>query len=110
MTKTSYLFAGLTVAFASCFAANLAYAQSAHTWASSSRSGTACTRAVPCDYGTPYGATSAGGVLSLLDPIDWFSTTFITKSLTIRAEYVDAGATKRRPRDFGFLSMLVRTT
>src|SRR5260370_41073804 len=100
MTKTRELFAGLAVALASWLAANSAYAQNAHSWVSSTGSGTACTRAAPCSsFFTAQAATFAGGVISVLDPGDYASST-ITKSLTIRAEAVDGGGTFTPP--FGF--------
>ena len=62
-----------------------------HSWVSSTGSGTACTRTAPCgDFVTAQTATSAGGVISVLDPGD-YSSILITKSLTIRAESVDGG-------------------
>jgi hypothetical protein len=92
MTKIRYLLVGLTVALASWLTANSAYAQ-AHTWVSSTGSGTACTRTAPCaNFGTAENATAPGGVISVLDPGDYGGVT-ITKSLTIRAEGVDGGWT-----------------
>jgi hypothetical protein len=96
MTKTRHLFAGLTVALASWLAAGSAYAQNAHSWVSASTgSGTACTRAAPClTLAIAQSATGAGGVISVLDSGDTTpGTVTITKSLTIRAEGVDGGAT-----------------
>ena len=64
-----------------------------HTWVSSTGSGTACTRAAPCgDLNSAYNATNAGGVISVLDPGDYLGA-LIFKSITIRAEGVDGGAT-----------------
>jgi hypothetical protein len=94
MTTTTKLFVGLTVALASCLTAGSAYAQNAHSWVSASTgTGTACTRTSPCvTFNTAENATNAGGVISVLDPGDYFGI-FITKSLTIRAEGVDGGET-----------------
>jgi hypothetical protein len=90
MTKTG-LFAGFMVALASLLSAGSANAQIQHTWVSSTGSGSACTRASPCaDFFAAQAATSAGGVISVLDSGD-YSTINITKSLTIRAEGVDGG-------------------
>jgi hypothetical protein len=93
MTKTRHLLAGLTVALASWLTAGSAYALNQHSWVSASTgSGSACTRTAPCfDFSTALVATAAGGVISVLDPGDYFMIT-ITKSLTIRAEGVDGGA------------------
>jgi hypothetical protein len=95
MTKTTNLFACLAFALASLLTAGSAYAQNVHSWVSSTGSGTACTRVAPCaSFDAAHGATSAGGVISVLGPggNDSFSVT-ITKSLTIRAEGVDGGPT-----------------
>lgn len=92
MTKTTTLFAGLAVALASFFAAGSAYAQNNHSWVSSTGTGTACTRAAPCQtFDSAQSVTNPGGVISVIDPGDYFSIT-ITKSLTIRAEGVDGGS------------------
>ena len=45
------------------------------------------------DFGTAQNLTNAGGVISVLDPGDYTNGVYITKSLTIRAEGVDGGAT-----------------
>src|SRR5260370_25681520 len=93
MTKTATLFVGLTVALASSVTANSAYALNDHSWVSSTGSGVACTRAVPCTlFATAENATNAGGVISVLDRGD-YGFVNITKSLTIRAEGVDGGVT-----------------
>src|SRR5450631_89641 len=95
MTKIRQLFVGLTVALASWLTAGSTYALNgnAHSWVSSTGSGTACTRAAPCQtFTTAQDATNAGGVISVLDPGDQFGVV-ITKSLTIRAEGVDGGET-----------------
>jgi hypothetical protein len=91
MTKTRYLLVGFT--FASWLTAGSAYAQNAHSWVSGTGSGTVCTRTIPCATLTiAQAATIAGGVISVLDPADTNgSGVTITKSLTIRAEYVDGG-------------------
>ncbi len=63
-------------------------------WVTSTGTGTACTRAQPCgDFDTAKFATNAGGVISVLDPGDYALGMVITKSLTIRTEGVDGGAT-----------------
>jgi hypothetical protein len=95
MIKTGRLSVGLTFALASCLTANSAYALNDHSWVSASTgSGNACTRAAPCaDFGTAQNLTNAGGVISVLDPGDYTNGVYITKSLTIRAEGVDGGAT-----------------
>jgi hypothetical protein len=94
MTKTAALFVGLALALASWLTAGSAYAQIPHTWVSSTGSGTACTRATPCaTFFTAQNATAAGGVISMLDSHDDPFGITITKSLTIRAEGVDGGAT-----------------
>jgi hypothetical protein len=96
MTKIKTLFAGLTVALASWLTAGSAYAQNAHSWVSASTgSGAACTRAAPCaTISNAQTVTNQGGVISVLDPFDNSpSGVIITKSLTIRAEGVDGGAT-----------------
>jgi hypothetical protein len=93
MTKTATLFVGLTVALAAWLTAGSAYAQIPHTWVSSGGSGSACTLTAPCgNFQAAQAATNAGGVISVLDPGDYFGL-IITKSLTIRAEGVDGGAT-----------------
>jgi hypothetical protein len=93
MTKTRQLFVGLTVALASWFTAGSADAQVPHSWVSSTGNGTVCTRTAPCaDFFTAQNATNAGGIISVLDPGDYGGLT-ITKSLTIRAEGADGGAT-----------------
>src|SRR5260370_21024443 len=93
MTRTRHLFAGLAVALASWLTAGSAYAQNFHSWVASTGSGSACTRAMPCaSFATAEAATAAGGVISVLDPGD-YGNVFITQSLTIRAEGVDAGMT-----------------
>jgi hypothetical protein len=94
MTKTRTLFVGLAVALASWLSGGSAYAQTAHNWVSQSTgSGAACTRTAPCaDFITAQAATLAGGVISVLDPGEYFSIN-ISKSLTIPAEGVDGGAT-----------------
>src|ERR1700730_16965050 len=94
MTKTRRLFAGLTVVLASLLTAGSAYAQNHHSWVSSTGSGTACTRTAPCaDFGTAENLTNAGGVISVLDAGDYTNGVYIQKSLTIRAQGVDGGAT-----------------
>jgi hypothetical protein len=50
------------------------------------------TRRAMCELRHRQNATNAGGVISVLDPGDYGGTT-ITKSVTIRAEGVDGGAT-----------------
>jgi len=65
-----------------------------HTWVSSTGGGTACTRTAPCALlSAAQTATLPGGVISVLDPFDDSIGITITKSLTIRAEGVDGGAT-----------------
>jgi hypothetical protein len=92
MTKTRHRFVSLTVALASWLTVSSAYAQIPHTWVSSTGGGTACTRTSPCgDFGTAQSATSAGGVISVLDQFNDCCGVVITKSLTIRAEGVDGG-------------------
>jgi hypothetical protein len=92
MTKTTKLFAGFTVALASCLEASSAYALNDHSWVSASTgTGTACTRVAPCSsFSTAQAATNAGGVISVLDPGD-YGGLIISKSLTVRAEGVDGG-------------------
>ena len=95
MTKTRHLFAGLAVALAAWLAAGSAYALNDHSWVSPTGGGSTCTRTAPCAaFVTAEAATNSGGVISVLDPgaNDGFFIT-ITKSLTIRAEGVDGGAT-----------------
>jgi hypothetical protein len=93
MTKTRHLFVSLAFALATWLTAGSAYAQLPHTWVSSAGIGTACTRTAPCAlFSTAQANTAAGGVISALDPGD-YSGIIITKSLTIRAEGVDGGAT-----------------
>jgi hypothetical protein len=93
MTKTAQLVAGLAVVLASLLSSNSAFAQNAHSWVSSTGTGTACTRAAPCGaFSTAQTVTDAGGVISVLDPGDYIGFT-ITKTLTIRAAGVDGGAT-----------------
>jgi hypothetical protein len=93
MTKTRDLFAGLTVALAAWLTAGSAFGND-HSWVSASiGSGTACTRTAPCStFEAAFLVTNAGGVISVLDPGDYGGLN-ITKSLTIRAEGVDAGET-----------------
>jgi hypothetical protein len=94
MTKTKNLFACLAFALASWLTAGSAYALNNHSWVSSTGSGTACTRTAPCgDFSTAQDATAAGGVISVLDQFDELFILLITKSITIRAEGVDGGAT-----------------
>ena len=85
--------AAATVAFV--LSAGSAYALNDHSWVSSAGSGSACTRDAPCaDFFTAQDATIAGGVISVLNQGDDGNTdVVITKSLTIRAEGVDGGAT-----------------
>ena len=52
---------------------------------------------------TAHAITSAGGVMSILDPTDAGGIT-ITKSLTIRAEGVDGGSTVVIPCAFIFIN------
>jgi hypothetical protein len=96
MTKTRYLFAGLTVALAALalwFTAGTAYSQNAQSWVSSTGTGTACTQAAPCaNFDTAQVVTNAGGVISVLNPGS-YSGLIISKSLTVRAENVDGGTT-----------------
>jgi hypothetical protein len=93
MTKTG-LFSGFMVALASWLAAGSAYALNDHSWVSSTGSGTACTRDAPCaDFSTAQDATNAGGVVTVLDQFQQCCILYIAKSLTIRAEGVEAGAT-----------------
>ena len=83
--------AAATVAFV--LSAGSAYALISHTWVSNAGSGSTCTRDTPCaSLSLAQDATAPGGVISVLDPVD-FSFPTITKSLTIRAEGVDGGAT-----------------
>jgi hypothetical protein len=92
MTKIKTLFAGLTVALAWWLSAASASAND-HSWLSTAGSGTSCTRTVPCGLlSVAQDATIAGGVISVLDSGD-YGTITVTKSLTIRAEGVDGGAT-----------------
>jgi hypothetical protein len=94
MTKTRQLFVALTVALASWLTAGSAFALNDHSWVSHAGSGTACTRTSPCaSFDIAQNATNPGGVISVLDPFDDCCGLFITKSLTIRAEGVDGGAT-----------------
>jgi hypothetical protein len=94
MTTIKTLFVGLAVALASWLTAGSAYALNDHSWVSSGGSGTACTRAQPCAmFVTAQSATNAGGVISVLDGFDDPTGFIITKSLTVRAEGVDGGAT-----------------
>jgi len=95
MPKLAFTFARAGAVVAFLLTAGSAYAQNAHSWVSGTGSGTACTRAAPCLlFNFAVNVTNAGGVISVLDPIDGlFSTIFISKSLTIRAEGVDGGAT-----------------
>ncbi len=73
------------------FAATPAHAQLVHTWVSSTGSGTTCSRIAPCaNFGLAYNATAVGGVISVLDSGE-FGSLAIAKSITIRAEGVDAG-------------------
>jgi hypothetical protein len=95
VTKTRHRFAGLIVALASCVIAGPALALNDHSWVSSTGTGTACTRAAPCaSMATAHDVTNASGVISILDPggSDVYGFT-IKKSLTIRAEGIDGGAT-----------------
>jgi hypothetical protein len=95
MIKTGRLFVGVTFALASWFTSGSAYALNDHSWVSNTGSGTACTRAAPCaGFGAAQAATNAGGVISVLDSGEYGGGgIFIIKSLTIRAEGVDGGAT-----------------
>jgi hypothetical protein len=93
MTRIKTLFAGVSLALALLLASGSAYALDDHTWVSSTGGGAACTRTAPCRYFTDaVAATAAGGVISMVDSGDFGSVT-ITKSLTIRAEGADGGAT-----------------
>jgi hypothetical protein len=93
MTRIKTLFAGVSLALALLLASGSAYALDDHTWVSSTGGGAACTRTAPCRYFTDaVAATAAGGVISVVDSGDFGSVT-ITKSLTIRAEGADGGAT-----------------
>ena len=87
--------AGAAVAFVLTAGSAYAVTPINHTWVSSTGSGTACTRIAPCaDIGTAQAATNAGGVISVLDSGDFGGGgVLISKSLTIRAEGVDGGAT-----------------
>jgi hypothetical protein len=91
MTKIRQLFVGVTVALASWLAGSSAYALNDHSWISSTGGGSACTRTAPCaTFSTAQLTTNAGGVISVVDPGDYGGIN-ITKSLTIRAESIDAG-------------------
>ena len=93
MAKTGHLLVGLTLA--SCVIAGPALALNDHSWVSATGTGTACTRGTPCaSVSIAQAVTNAGGVISVLDQGGGdgsFAT--ITKSLTIRAEGVEGGAT-----------------
>jgi hypothetical protein len=96
MTRIGTLLAGLPLALASLLFVNSAYAQNAHSWVSSTGSGTFCTRAAPCaTFKIAMTATNAGGVISVLDSgaADNAEQITITKSLIIRAEAADSGLT-----------------
>jgi hypothetical protein len=98
MPKIRHLFAGLTVALALLLTAGSAYAQNGHSWVSSTGSGALCTRTAPClTFSVAQAATNAGGVISMLDPHDDPLGIVITKSLIIRAEGIDGGATSSGP-------------
>ena len=74
--------AGAILAFV--FTAGSAYAQSDHTWVSSTGGGTACTRASPCaDFPTAYAATNAGGVMSVVDSGDFGIATITIKNRSL---------------------------
>jgi hypothetical protein len=93
MTKPILVSAGLAVALACWLAAAPAYALNEHSWVSSTGTGSACTRAAPCsNFATAQTATSAGGIVSVVDPGEYGGLA-ITKSLTIRAEGAEGGGT-----------------
>jgi hypothetical protein len=92
MQKFSLPLAIASAVLAFVLTAGPAYALIDHTWVSGTGTGGTCTRAAPCgDFQTAYAATTAGGVISVLDSGD-FGALGIAKSLTIRAEGPDGGA------------------
>jgi hypothetical protein len=97
--KIRTLLAGLSAALVSSAtlissaAAVIQDTEIVHTWVSRTGVGTACTFAEPCaSFATAQKVTLPGGVISVLDAGDYGSIT-VTKSITIRAEGVDGGAT-----------------
>ena len=92
MAKLGHLFAGLIVTLASSLSAGSACAQGSQTWVSGKGSGSTCTRDLPCRlFSTAQDLTTAGGVITVLDPFNDGLGITITKSLTIRAEGLAAG-------------------
>ena len=86
--------------------AESAHALNAHSWVSSTGTGSTCTRSAPCgSLFTALGATEAGGVISFLDPgaadNNGASVIAISKSITLRAEGVDSGPTATQSSPVG---------
>ena len=96
MPKLALTLALARAVLACVLAAGSAQAQTnVHSWVSTTGGGGACTRAAPCSSAnTALAATFAGGVVSFLDPGAGDATSaIINKSITLRAEGVDAGPT-----------------
>ena len=91
---TKILRAGLPIVFASLLTTGPALATEVHTWVSSTGSGAACTRALPCaTLQAAHDNTTRGGIISILDPNEFEPNGLtITKAITVRAEGVDGGA------------------
>jgi hypothetical protein len=80
------------VLFVAWLTANTAFADNDQSWLSSTGTGIACTRVAPCSsFIVAHAATVPNGVISVVDSGD-YGTVTITKSLTIRADGVDAGS------------------
>jgi len=91
MTKLAFSRARAGAVLAFVLTIGSAHAQSDHTWVSAGGGGSTCTRTTPCaNFTAAYTATNAGGVISVLNSGD-YGTATIGKSITIRAESLDAG-------------------
>jgi len=89
IAKTSALFAGLLAVAAFATQAN---AQATRTWVSGvGDDANPCSRTAPCKtFAGAISKTAGGGEINVLDP-GGFGGVTITKAITIRADYVEAG-------------------
>src|ERR1700742_1182796 len=75
-----------------CFGAVAAHAQATRTWVSGvGDDANPCSRTAPCKtFAGAISKTAASGEINVLDP-GGFGGVTITKSITIRADHVEAG-------------------
>ena len=92
MKKNTQLLTALSAALISFLTSVSSYA-AIQTWVASTGSGNTCSLAAPCNsLRIAYDATDQGGVINLLDSGN-FGVVQISRSITLRAVGVDAGAT-----------------